>query len=149
MTSTPPASHAPVPTTPAALTRRLVRTVTAATLLTAAVLAGVVQLSGRPEWWPAFGAATVVSVAAGFLSVVVLSMAAGKTVDWLVTYVMGGAAARMFVSLFGLLICVMGLKTPAEPTGYMICCYFVVLLVAESTVLNRATQANAVGGPNA
>jgi hypothetical protein len=124
-----------------ALSRWLPGSVVAAFVVTAAASTGIILFFDRPDWWRGLFAASIVSGIGGGVSIVILSRIAGRTVDQAVTYVMAAAAVRMGVSLAGLLVAVMGFKTPAEPTGFIICGYYAATLLAETTLLARATRA--------
>lgn len=147
----PTAPAAVVPTTSPAVVRGISRAVALAGLGAGIGCAGVTLLAHRADWWPAFGAATIVSLIGAVGAVAVLSQAAGKSVDWLVTLVMGATAVRMLVSLFGLLVAIKAFHTPDEATAYMVCAYYAAMLIAETTLLARATRtpaASVAGGRN-
>lgn len=145
--NTVPAANAPVPVIPAAAVRRLARGVTRANVIVAGVSLLVIEWSGRADWWIPLAASVVVGFIGVAASVAVLSMAAGRTVDWLVTFVMGVAGLRMFVSLIGLVIAVKALHAHAEATALLICCFYAVTLIVETGLLVRtAGAAKVVGG---
>jgi hypothetical protein len=134
-----------LPTTPATLTRRLAAGTVAVNLIAIVVAAGLVAFLKFEDRWQTYGVATATAVLAAFASVAVLSMAAGRTVDWLVTFVMGAAAVRLLIALIGLLVAVQGLKlTPTLAAG-LICWFYVVTLVTESLMLGRAVRGPAGG----
>ena len=151
LTNTVPPANAPVPVIPATVVRRLARGVVRANVIVAGIALLVIEWSGRDDWWMPLAASVVVGFVGVIASVAVLSMAAGRTIDWLVTFVMGVAGVRMFVSLIGLVVAVMGLKVHAEATALLICCFYTVTLVVETGLLVRTageakTVGHAVGG---
>lgn len=138
-------SAQPLPVTPATLTRRLAAGTVAVNLIAIVAAAVLINFLTFSDRWQAFGVASATAVIAAFASVAVLSMAAGRTVDWLVTFVMGAAAVRLLIALVGLLVAVQGLKlTPTLAAG-LICWFYVVTLVTESLMLGRAVRGPAGG----
>ena len=149
-----PAANAPVPVIPAATLRTLAVGVTWANVAVAVVATAVVALAKQADWWTPLAASVVVAAIGAIASIAVLSMAAGRTVDWLITFVMGVAGVRMFVSLIGLVVAVMGLHAQPELTALLICCFYAVTLIVETGLLARSagaaqTAGSAVGGTHA
>lgn len=141
--SRPVAPAALTPLTPRAVVRRLVVGVVWANVIAAFVATAVVAVTRRADWWSPLAASIVVAAICAVASVAILSAAAGRTVDWLVTFVMATAAARLFVSLIGLIVSVKAFHTPDEATGLLVICFYVVTLVVETTLLTRALAASA------
>ena len=133
-----------VPTVSAETPRVLATGVVVANVAAGLVAAGIIAAMHRSDWWPALLAAGVIAMLCAIASVLVLAKAAGNSIEWLVTFVMGASAVRMGVSLVGLLVAVKTLKTPAEATGFLICGFYAVTLIVESSLLNRVLRKSAV-----
>jgi hypothetical protein len=108
------------------------------------LMAGVIVLTNHPQWWPAFGAATMVALLNAAASMAVLRRASGKTLDSAVAVVYMVVGVRLFVSVAGCLLAVKVGKYSPEATGIMICSYYMAMLVAESIVLARAVAASSI-----
>lgn len=126
--------------------RRLPATAAITVMGVGLVTAVIALVVNSDEWWPGVAAAFVTAAAAAAASVLVLNLARGRTVDWLVTLTMAATLARMAVSAAGLLVSIKLLHTPPEVTAFCICGYYAAMLVAETTLLNRATRPTAAGG---
>lgn len=129
-----------LPTLSAEVPRVLATGVVVANAVAVVLAAIVIVVTKHADWWPAFTAAVVIAVLCAIGSVLVLSKAAGRSMDWLVTFVMGTSAVRMAVSLIGLIVAVKAFGTPPEATGFMICGFFAVTLVVETSLLNRVLR---------
>ena len=139
----PIAPSALTPLVPRAVVRRLIVGVIWANVALALIATGVVVIAGRADWWSPLAASVVIAAMCAIASVLILSSAAGRTVDWLVTFVMATAGVRVFVSLMGLIVAVKAFHTPDELTGLGVVCFYVVTLVVETTLLTRALAASA------
>ncbi|MGN6507457.1 MAG: hypothetical protein ACTHM6_18020 [Tepidisphaeraceae bacterium] len=129
-----------IPTLSPALARQLPGAVVLAGLAAAAGMALLIVAQHRPEWWAAYQSASIVGIVSMVVSVLILRQLAGKPVDTAVLFVMAASGIRMGVSLVGLLIVTHGLQTPGEAVGFMICGYYAAMLIAETTLLYRATR---------
>jgi hypothetical protein len=129
----------PLPTT---VSPQLIRQLPVAVIVTligvAVVIVAIVLLAGRPEWLPAFAAASVVAILCAIASLVIILSSAGKPADYVVTMVMLLAAVRVGVSIVGLLVAIMALEFPAKSTAMMICGYYAATLIVESVLVRRA-----------
>jgi hypothetical protein len=101
-------------------------------------MVGVIVLTNHPQWWPAFGAATMVALLNAVASMAVLRRASGKTLDQAVAIIYLVVGVRLFVSVAGCLLAVKVGGYAPQATGIMICSYYMAMLIAESVVLARA-----------
>ena len=133
-----------MPTMSSALSRRLPLSVAGAGLITGLIGVALIETLGRPDWWPAFEAASIVAAIGVIVSISILRQTAGRRVDTAVTVVMAASVVRVMVSLIGLIVAVKLYKAPPDATGLMICGYYAAMLVAETTLVSRATRGAAV-----
>jgi hypothetical protein len=127
-----------MPTVSPQLIRQLPVAVIATLLGVAVGIAAIVLIAGRPEWWPAYAAASVVAVLCAVASLVIIATSAGKPADYAVTMVMLLAAVRVGISIIGLLVAVLALDLPRNATAMMICGYYAATLFVESLLVRRA-----------
>lgn len=124
----------------AGLVRRLPWAVLGTFIGVSVVLAMVVFGAGRPEWWSCLAAGGIVGGVCAIASVVIILSAAGKTAEYVVTMVMLLAAVRIGISLIGLLVSVLVLDLPRNPTALMICGYYAATLVVESLLIRQSVH---------
>lgn len=127
-----------LPTVSGQLIRQLPVAVIATLLGVAVGIAAIVLIAGRPEWWPAYAAASVVALLCAIASLVIIATSAGKPADYAVTMVMLLAAVRVGISIIGLLVAIMALEFPAQSTAMMVCGYYAATLIVESVLVRRA-----------
>lgn len=135
---------------------RVAIAVSAALAFTAVLLAGVLVLVGRAEWWRGALAATVVSLLASLASVPIIAWAlrrAEARPDLSGVAFLVAAAVRAGVSLGAGLLAVRAGGYPKQATLLLIVPYYFALLAAETAVLARrlwttpsAPAARAEGG---
>lgn len=104
------------------------------------ILAIVVLGAGRPEWWSCLAAGGIVGGVCAIVSVVIILSSAGKPAEYVVTMVMLLAAVRIGISLIGLLVAVLVLDLPRNPTALMICGYYAATLIVESFLVRQAVH---------
>lgn len=129
------------PTVSPTLVRRMPVVVGLTLIGTAVVIAGLVLATQNTHWWRPYAGATGIATLGAIASIVIIVRSAGKPADYVVTMIMALSAVRMFISLFGLLILVMGLKMLAEPTAFMICGFYMTTLLVESLLVSRSLKA--------
>ena len=141
-TTTTPAPVAP-PTDPAlALARwRLLKSgVVFGTIATAIVLAAVVFLARRPDWWLGYVAASVATAIAAAASLVPLYMGVRGNGQQLILMVMVSSSARAFFGL-GLAALAVGVgRYPAIPTLTLMIPYYLALLATETACLAKGLK---------
>lgn len=116
---------------------RLIVAVSGAIVLACGAMAALIALAHRPEWWSAWVAATLVSVAAALLAMAPLVPALWAGVQYAAYGYLAGAALRMIASLLGGLAAVMIFRTPATPTLLMLAPPYMAQIAAEAVVLSR------------
>lgn len=123
---------------PPGTSARLVGSVVVALLATAALLAGVLVLANRGEWWRGFLPATVVATIAAALSLVpILRGLKCRTPDRMVAFVMLAGGVRIVASVsLGLLAVKVG-GYPQASTMLLIVLYYFAVLAVEATVLAK------------
>ena len=132
----PPAA----PAVAAARWRLLRNGVVAVVLGTAAFLAGVVFLVGRPDWWRGYAAATVATVLAAGASLVPLGWGVRRGPAMLVQMFMVATMLRAAVAL-GVAALAVGVGGyPAVPTFALVLPYYLALLAVESVSLARGLK---------
>jgi hypothetical protein len=111
-----------------------------AVLGTAAFLAGVVFLAGRPDWWRGYVAATVATVLAAGASLVPLAWGLRRGPAMLVQMFMASTAIRAAVAL-GVAALAVGVGNyPAVPTFALVVPYYLALLAVETASLARGMK---------
>jgi len=105
---------------------------------TAAVLAGVVVLVRRPEWWPDLVAAVVVMVLATGLSLPPLAWGLRRGLNQTVAGYFVAAGLRAVVALGGCVLAIQAGGHAAGPTLLMMVPLYFALLAAESAQVGRA-----------
>jgi hypothetical protein len=139
-------AYAPTPTDPAlaqARWRLLRNGVVGATLAAAVVLAMVVFLVARPDWWRGYAAATVCTVLAAGASLVPLWVGVRGTAPQLVQMFMIATASRAAVAV-GLSALAVGVgHYPTIPTFALLLPYYLALLAAETSCLARGLKLRA------
>lgn len=140
MATTTDNSTTPVPVVSTTLPRMLAKYVVTANLFFIAIAALVILGLHRSEYWLALEASILVAATSVIASVTILGKAAGKSVDWLVTFVMGAAVIRVGVSLIGLIAAILVFGSPAMSTVILVCSYFFVTLVVETSLLARSLR---------
>ena len=143
--TTRPAAVVP-PTDPAiALARwRLLRNgVVFGTITAAIVLAAVVFLVARPDWWLGYVAASVATAIAAAASLVPLYMGVRGNGQQLILMVMVSSAARAFFGL-GLAALAVGVgRYPVIPTLTLMIPYYLALLGTETACLAKGLKLRA------
>jgi hypothetical protein len=126
---------------------RLLRNgVAGATLAAAVVLASVVFLVARPDWWRGYAAATVATMLAAAASLVPLSVGVRGNAAQLVRMFMAATGTRAAVAI-GLCALAVGVgRYPAIPTFALLIPYYLALLAAESACLARGLKLRHDGG---
>lgn len=122
------------------LVRRLPWAVLGSFVGVSVVLVLVIVGAGRPEWWPCLAAGGIVGGVCALASVVIILSSAGKPAEYVVTMVMLLAAVRIGISLIGLLVSVLALDLPRNPTALMICGYYAATLIVESFLVRQAVH---------
>ena len=131
-------------------TQTLARAVAAALIVTALAIVAVLVLAGRPDWWRAFLAASVVSVAAAAASVVVVAwgLRTGlKHPEILTSAYVASMLVRAVVSLGGGVAAIVLGKYPLTATLMMIFPYYLSILAAETIVVARLLRTTAPQPP--
>ncbi len=103
--------------------------------LTAIVLAGVVVLAGRNDWWVPLGVATIVSLLAALLSMVPIVLSLGRGPMAAATGHFIATGVRVVISIGGCFLAVKARGLPAAPTMLLMVPYYFAVLAAESTML--------------
>jgi hypothetical protein len=146
--STPQTHQAPAlaPTDPAlALARwRVLRNgVVFGTVAAAVLLAAAVFLSGKPDWWRGYVAASVATTIAAAASLVPLWIGVRGAPQQLILMVMVSSGARAFFGL-GLAALAVGVGNyPAVPTLMLMIPYYLALLGSESVCLAKGLKLKA------
>ena len=142
-TTTPPAAATPQPVDPAlaqARWRLLRNGVVGATIGAAAVLAAVMFLVARPDWWRGYAAATVATVLAAAASLVPLWAGVRGPAGQLVSMFMASTATRGFVAVGLSVLAIAVGKYPTVPTLALLLPYYVTLLAVETACLTRGLK---------
>lgn len=125
-----------------AVLRRLVRNVTLTIVTCAVVIAALIFLAGRADWWSGFLAATIASVLAAAASMVPLSIGLKRGYLGLIGGFMGASAVRFVVGL-GLAAFAVGVGGyPKVPTFILVMPYYLATLAVESYSLTRLQTRN-------
>ena len=130
----PPAAHRLDATV---ATRALIRCVLLAMLGTALVIALLLLVMGRGDWWQGFGAATLLSALAAAVSITAMRVGIGFGVQGAIAGHFAGAGLRLLVVLGGGLLLVGVGKYPAAPTLLLAVPYYFATLGAEVVCLAR------------
>jgi hypothetical protein len=121
-------------------THALTRAVAAALLVAAAAIVAVLLLAVRPDWWRAFAAASVVSVAAAAASVPVVAwgLRTGLKRPEILTFsYVASMFIRAVVGIGGGVAAVILGRYPLTATLMMILPYYFSILAAETIVVAR------------
>lgn len=102
------------------------------------LLAGVIVLANRPEWWRGLLAASVVSALAAGISLLPLIWGMRRGMYHRVAAWFVAAGLRALVSLGGCLLAVRMGGYPLAPTLLMMVVFYFGLLAAESACIARA-----------
>lgn len=113
-------------------------TVATALAGTAAVLAVLLLLINRAEWWRGFLAATLVSVLAAAASAPLLGWGLRRRLGEAVAAYFLATGARLIVSLGGSLLAVLAGGYPPLPTLLLMVVFYFALLAVETTMVSRA-----------
>lgn len=121
-----------------AAARWLVMSVLAALIGAAIVIALVLTLVQRRDFWAGYLGASVISVLSALASLPPLLFGLRRDLMKAVAGAFVAAALRAIVSLGGCILIVKLLDYPAAPTLLIMVGYYVAVLVAESGVVARA-----------
>jgi hypothetical protein len=119
----------------------VMRAVGFAWVMTALLLAGVLLLLGRADWWRGGAAATIATAMASIASlpIIILAMRFGKTrPDLAAGAFFAAAAVRAGITLGAAMLAVRLGGYPKTPTLLMVVPYYFALLAAETFVLARS-----------
>lgn len=123
---------------PATLTAgRLLAVVALALLATAAVLAGVLTLVNRADWWRGFAAASIASLLGAAAAVVPVLLTLRRSMQALVAGHFASALLRAAVSLGACLLAVHAGDWPRRPTLLLMVPYYFAGMAAEATLVGR------------
>src|SRR3954465_4630245 len=131
---------APTITHPANATQQIARAVAVGVVGAALAIVAVLLLAVRPDWWRAFAAASVVSVAAAAASVPVVAwgLRNGLKHPEILTFAyVASMLVRAAVSLGGGVAAIVLGKYPLTATLMMIFPYYLSILAAETIVVAR------------
>lgn len=141
-----PASAAPCPV------GAVLRMVALAMVVTAGVLAGVLFLMNRPDWWRGFAAASVASLLASAASAPAIAWGirrARSKPELAAAGYFVAAALRATVSLGGAAAAVWLGGYPKTPTFLLALPFYFSLLGAETLLMTRALRTQPAGGAGA
>ena len=134
------AMNQPAPAATRTPTQALARAVMTALVVAALSIVAVLLLAVRPDWWRAFAAASVVSVAAAAASVPVVAwgLRNGLKHPEILTFAyVASMLVRAAVSLGGGVAAIVLGKYPLTATLMMIFPYYLSILAAETIVVAR------------
>jgi hypothetical protein len=121
-----------------AVLARLVRSVVGSVLLTAGVTAAAIAAAGATGWWSGWRAATVVSLAAAFVSLVPLALGLCAGIQTAIAGFFAGAALRILLTLGGCMAAIWFWHTSVKATLLLAAPFYLAQLVAECVTLGRA-----------
>jgi hypothetical protein len=116
---------------------RLAVAVFGAIVLACGATAALIALAHRPEWWPGWAAAGIVSVLAALLAMAPMVPALMIGAQYAAYGYLAGAALRMIASIVGGLAAVMIFRTPAAPTLLLLAPPYFAQVIAEVVCLSR------------
>lgn len=120
-----------------ATTRAMAKSVAVGMLATAALIALILALLGRGDWWQGFGVASLLSVLAAGVSIAAMRVGLGFGVHGAIAAHFAGVGLRLIVVLGGGLILVAAGGYPAAPTLLLCVPYYFATLAAEVVALAR------------
>jgi hypothetical protein len=135
---TEPKARWPVSSESVAGRQSLVLGMAVALPLTAAVLAGVLVVVNRSDWWRALLPATVIGLFAAAVSLMPLMWGMARGPMKAVGGFFVAGAVRALVALGGGLLATNVGDYPQAPTFLLIVAYYFVALAVEATVLGRS-----------
>lgn len=133
-----PSSHAEPRVDIHGATRALVRCIAIAMIGTAVIVAAVLALLGRADWWQGFAAASVLSVLAAGASIAALRVGLGFGITGAIGGHFAGMGLRFLIVLGGGLILLWAGEYPALPTLALAVPYYLATLAAEVVAMARA-----------
>lgn len=119
----------------AAAAGRLPGVVGVTLLATAGLLAGMIVLINRPDWWRGLLAAGVISVIAAGVSLVPLLWGLRGGLNRAPAGFLAAMGARFILSLGGCMLAVFAGGYPGIPTVVLMLCFYMAVLAAEVFVL--------------
>lgn len=126
-----------VPTEPdlAMVAARLPRTVLFTFLVSGVVLAAVLVLINKADWWRGFAAASIVSAIAAAVAVLPVMWGLRRDLHKAAAGFMAGIGLRMAVSLGGCSLAVLVGGYPAVPTMLLMMAIYLSILAAETALM--------------
>jgi len=135
-TVAPPASPSP------ASEKRVVLPLTIAVIGSVLAMAGVsavcIALTGRSAWWSGWIASVVISVLATAVSLVPMALGLRAGVQNAAYGYLGGATARLLMTMFTTLAAVYVFRAPVFTTLVLLMPLYLAALIAECAVLWRS-----------
>lgn len=116
----------------------LVKTVLVSLTVTAALLAALLLLVNRAEWWRGFLGAAVVSALATAGSLLSLLLTWRRELNARVAAHFLAAAVRAVVSIGGCLLAIRAGGYPKVPTMLLMVAFYFALLASETTLVARS-----------
>lgn len=116
----------------------MIRAVTAGYAAAAGVLAAILALVNRADWWQGFAAAALASVLAAAVSLVPLAWGLRRGMGQMLGAYFLSAALRAIVSLTACVLAIVAGHYPAAPTLLLMVAFYFVLLTIEAAYLGRA-----------
>ena len=104
---------------------------------TAALIAVVLAMLGRADWWIGFAVASVLSVLAAGASILAMRLGLGFGVEGAMAGHFGGVALRLLIVLGGGLLLVWVGEYPAAPTLFLAVPYYFATLAAEVVAMAK------------
>lgn len=120
------------------ITRRMVVAAATAVLATTALIAAILVLVNRHEWWRGFLAAALVGSLTAVISVPPLVWSLRRGLYMAVGGYFATAGCKMLVSVGGGLLAVFAGGYPPLPTFLLIVVFYLALLAAETAVVARS-----------